>query len=133
MSDPFTRAGDTRERFRDLAGYDATVINQQAETDANGDPVVDDHGLISWATPTETSTSVEFVERGSAQFAHRADGIETDVDGIAIVNGDITVTDGGDDEGTRATRIELDGETYVVHHTRTKAGGDTVARVELEE
>jgi hypothetical protein len=127
MSDAFTRAvqrGDKR-LFEDV-----TVVNQRAQQDATGDPTRDSHGNIVWRAPDTTAVAAEIVYRGSPQFSARADSVDTDIDAMVFVPADAAygsgvygrgvygryVSDGGA-EDIRATRIEDDGDRYVVRDT----------------
>jgi len=117
MSDAFTRAvrrGD-RRLFEDV-----TVVNQRAQQDATGDRTRDSHGNIVWQAPDTTAVAAEIVYRGSPQFSARADSVDADIDAMVFVPADASdgqhVSDGGA-EDVRATRIEDDGDRYVVRDT----------------
>lgn len=104
------------------AGRTITLINRTAQT-TNGSPDRDDHGNIKWDSESKTDTSGSLVYRGSPKFQRRADGIDIEVDVIAYVPDDQPVYDGEDDEERRSTRIEVNGERYVVRQTFDENNG----------
>lgn len=112
---------------------DVDVVNQSAKTDANGDPVRDSHGNIEWASKSTTTVPGEITYRGTPGFQRRADGLDTDIDCLVWVSDDaVTFTDGSDDETTRATRVDADGETYRVVDVFDERNGRRRAHCEKE-
>lgn len=110
--DAFTRAA--RRSLRRL-GTDVTLVNgTNFRRDDRNDPEWDDD---------QTATVAELVYRGSPSFASRADGVSKSIDVLAWVDESDPVTDGADDDQTRATRIDLQNETYVVRDTFDEHNG----------
>lgn len=95
-------------------GQSATLANQEAQTDANGDIIRDSYNDPEWKSPSETVTKATLVQRGAPNFTKRADGVSEDIDAIVRLDSSESVTDGGDSDGTKATRIKAGGATYVV-------------------
>lgn len=130
MTDAFERAA---KRSLSRLGREITLVNQSAKTDANGDPVRDNHGNIEWASENTTTADAELVYRGTPSFERRADGVDAEIDVVAWVDDAETVTDGDGDEETRATRIEDNGVRYVVRDTFPENNGLTRAHGEKED
>jgi hypothetical protein len=114
-------------------GRSLTLRNQSAKTDNNGDPVRDDHGNIEWDSITTTDVTGEIVFRGTPEFERRADGVDSNIDVVAFFDDSETVTDGSDDEATRATRIDDNGVRYVVRETFDEDNGLIRAHGERED
>lgn len=95
-------------------GQSVTLVNQEAQTDGSGNIVRDSYNDPEWKDPTQTGTKASLVQRGTPDFAKRADGVSEEIDVIVRLDPNDPVTDGSDDEGTKATRIELDSATYVI-------------------
>lgn len=132
MNDVFKRAV---QRANDRLGRSITLVNQSAQTDASGDPQRDEYNDIQWASESTTDTTGELVYRGTPGFDRRADGIDQNIDVIAWVSDadSADITSGEDDEATRATRIEVDGERYVVRDTIDEDNGMIRAHGSEEE
>lgn len=132
MRDRYTR---TMRRFMDDIGRDVTLVNQSAQTDSNGDPQRDSYNDIKWDSKTETATTAEVMFQGEESFERRADGVDEDIDIIVLVADDdaADVTDGEDDEATRATRIKIDGDRYTIRETIDQANGVVQCHCHREE
>lgn len=104
-------------------GQPVTLVNQEAQTDADGNIVRDSYNDPAWKDPTRTDTMASVVQRGEVTFNKRADGLNGEIDGVIRLDPNDTVTDGSDDEGTKATRIEEDGTTWVVRAEYIAADG----------
>lgn len=122
MTDTFDRVA---KRSLRRMGRSVTLVNQSAKTDANGDPKRDSYNDVKWQSKDTTDTTAEVVYRGQQSFDRRADGIHEDIDALAWVSADDSadVTDGDDDEATRATRIKVDNERYIVRQTFDEDNG----------
>jgi len=110
-------------RTLDRLADEVTLRNQTATTDANGDPIRDDHGNIEWASATETTVPSRVIMRGQPTFSRRADGIDDEIEGIALVSDQETVRDGSGGDADRATRITYGGETYAVRDVFDDSNG----------
>lgn len=127
--DVFNRAA---KRSLNRLGRDVTLVNQSAQVDGSGDPERDDYGDIEWDTEQTSSITAELVSRGTPQFDRRADGIDDTTDIVAWVDDSETITDGSESGATRATRLEVTGERYVVRETFDEDNGLIRAHGEKE-
>lgn len=120
----------THRRSLQTHGQSATLKNIDAQTDGSGDTQRDAHGNPIWDSASTSETTIELVTRGIPSFDHRVDGIDADIDAIAIVDEGETVRSGEDDDANAATRIDTGGRTYVVRSTWDENNGLTRAYCE---